>query len=120
MKDLNILTMTFPKNKFLHLTLKKKWFDLIKSGEKKFEYRDVKPHWISRLKNKDGSYKDFDYILFRNGYSRNSPKMWVEFKGISLSESLFKGNPFFIIKLGKVLDYDIDFRDHGNKEGEVQ
>ena len=32
--------------KILHLTLMKKGFDLIKSGEKKVEYREIKPYWI--------------------------------------------------------------------------
>ena len=31
--------------KYLQLTLKKKWFDLILSGEKKEEYREIKPYW---------------------------------------------------------------------------
>lgn len=35
--------------KTLHLTLKKKWFDKITSGEKKEEYREIKPYWIRRL-----------------------------------------------------------------------
>lgn len=33
----------------LHLTLKKKWFDFIASGEKKEESREIKPYWDSRL-----------------------------------------------------------------------
>src|SRR6478609_2178429 len=35
--------------KILHLTLKKKWFDMIASGEKKEEYRELKPYWAKRL-----------------------------------------------------------------------
>lgn len=35
--------------KTLHLTLKKKWFDMIASGEKKEEYREIKPYWIARF-----------------------------------------------------------------------
>lgn len=35
--------------KTLHLTLKKKWFDMILSGEKKEEYREIKYYWIKRL-----------------------------------------------------------------------
>lgn len=35
--------------KTLHLTLKKKWFEMIASGEKKEEYRDIKPYWLNRL-----------------------------------------------------------------------
>lgn len=37
------------KPKVLHLTLKKKWFDMIASGEKVEEYREIKPYWIDRL-----------------------------------------------------------------------
>lgn len=35
--------------KTLHLTLKKKWFDMIDSGEKLEEYREIKPYWGARL-----------------------------------------------------------------------
>lgn len=33
----------------LHLVLKKKWYDLIESGEKKEEYRDETPYWKKRI-----------------------------------------------------------------------
>lgn len=33
----------------LQLTLKKKWYDMILSGEKKEEYREIKPYWGTRL-----------------------------------------------------------------------
>ena len=33
----------------LHLTLKKYWFDMIKSGIKKEEYREIKDYWVKRL-----------------------------------------------------------------------
>ena len=36
----------------LHLTLTKNWFDLILSGEKKEEYREIKPYWEKRLNGK--------------------------------------------------------------------
>jgi hypothetical protein len=35
--------------KTLNLTLKKKWFDMILSGEKSEEYRDIKDYWAQRL-----------------------------------------------------------------------
>lgn len=37
------------ENQILQLRLKKKWFDMILSGEKKEEYRDIKPFWAVRL-----------------------------------------------------------------------
>ena len=36
-------------NNILHLVLKKQWYDLIGSGIKKEEYREIKPYWIKRL-----------------------------------------------------------------------
>lgn len=35
--------------KTLHLNLKKEWFKMILSGEKKEEYRDISEHWVSQL-----------------------------------------------------------------------
>lgn len=77
----------------LHLTLLKKWFDLIASGKKTKEYRDIKPYWTKRLLG-----KKFDEIYFKNGYSKNAPFMRVEWKGIK------KENEKYVIILGKVLE----------------
>jgi hypothetical protein len=53
----------------LILPIKKKWFDMILSGEKKEEYREIKPYYTSRFPS---GFKSF-YVMFRNGYSKNSP-----------------------------------------------
>ncbi|MFA6074027.1 MAG: hypothetical protein WC758_07970, partial [Candidatus Woesearchaeota archaeon] len=74
---------------------KKKWFDLIKSGKKKTEYREVKSYWEKRLLG-----KKFDRIIFTNGYSKTSPKIEVECKGIGFGK--FDGKDCYAIKLGKV------------------
>lgn len=52
----------------LHLTLKKKWFDLILSGKKTEEYREIKPYWEKRLMG-----KTYDKVIFRNGYATPMP-----------------------------------------------
>lgn len=73
----------------LHLPINRQWFDLIASGEKREEYREIKPHWDSRLKLKkdvadfvDMEFKPYTHVHFRNGYSRNAPEMLLECKGI--------------------------------------
>ena len=38
----------------LILPIKKKWFDMIVSGEKKEEYREIKPYYDSRFMNAFG------------------------------------------------------------------
>jgi hypothetical protein len=61
--------------KIQHLTLKNTWFDMIASGLKTCEYREIKPYWKKRLFYPDGSMIRFDKIIFRNGYSKDSPVM---------------------------------------------
>ena len=36
-------------NRNITFALKKEWFELIKSGEKKEEYREITPYWCNRL-----------------------------------------------------------------------
>lgn len=37
------------EKKVLTLSVKKEWFDKIVSGEKKEEYREIKPYWVARF-----------------------------------------------------------------------
>lgn len=123
----------------LHLTLTKKWFDMIESGEKKEEYREIKPYWIKRLldcsmpeeepgENKviphniqydifENAYhpdtvlkayrctfKKFDGVIFKNGYSGGARQM--AFRDITISigngKSEWGSNGLeFIIALGE-------------------
>lgn len=39
----------FETMKILELPLKKEWYDMIECGEKREEYREVKPYWEKRL-----------------------------------------------------------------------
>ena len=98
--------------KVLHLTLIKKWFDLIASGDKRIEYRTFKLHWEQRLVDKSGMMKCFDEIHFRNGYRQDSPFMRVEFLGTIITHSdlctpvhgeELQGKQFLII-IGSVLE----------------
>ena len=54
-------------NKTLHLVLKKCWFDKIVSGEKTSEYRECSPYWNKRLSN-----RQYDTVVFHNGYTNNT------------------------------------------------
>lgn len=121
--------------KILYLTLNKKWFDLILSGEKTEEYREIKGYWAKRFlctiglspqffgvnfsrynisgEKKmiipNGYYKQFDYINFSNGYSKDSRKMVIEFKGFDCTTGnenwgAAKGKEYFVLKLGKITD----------------
>jgi hypothetical protein len=112
--------------KTLHLTLKKQWFDLIASGEKTEEYREVKLYWIRRLVQEFGhphSCADFNFeylgflysmdeavhfdtVEFKNGYSRNAPMMRFKVRDITIDLGKEKwgaepGKQYFVIKLGE-------------------
>jgi hypothetical protein len=112
--------------KTLHLTLKKKWFDMIASGEKKEEYRELKKYWGDRFANGVTSYlssfckggigyqvhwKSYDVIEFRHGYAKDAPKIRVQFKGFEIDKGKTKwgaekGKEYFILKLGKILSHE--------------
>lgn len=113
--------------KVLHLTLKKKWFDMILSGEKKEEYREIKSYWIERLTwheyhskgelelircfaSGEAFRKDFDIVEFKNGYGKEAPTITVEMAGIHYGypKKLEWAEPpygkwFFVIELGEIL-----------------
>ena len=63
--------------KTLTLPLKKKWFDMIKAGVKKEEYREVNSYWIARLvaamvpfTGTVLSFTNFNRLVFTLGYPK--------------------------------------------------
>lgn len=98
--------------KTLQLTIKKQWFNLILSGKKTEEYREIKEYWITRLTLYPfrGGYemKKFDAVQFINGYGKDKPTATFECKGIEIGigdKTLGAlEEDIFIIKLGKELN----------------
>lgn len=89
--------------KVLFLTLKKRWFDMIAAGEKLEEYRDLKPFFETRLKN-----RHYDVVIFQNGYSPTSSRLTVEYKGVKIKTGkeqwgAVKGKLYFALQLGSVI-----------------
>jgi hypothetical protein len=89
----------------LRLTLKRHWFDMIASGEKREEYRTAGKWILSRLEG-----KEYDRIEFKNGYGQNVPTMEVEYLGWAYSFGKRQwggggeqGKPFATIYLGRVI-----------------
>lgn len=102
----------------LRLKLKKKWFDMIKAGIKKEEYREIKRYWIQRLCDLveydmnygtlERVFRKFTHVEFKNGYGKDSPTLLVEFKGLRIGEakpewSDNRQGDVFIISLGAVI-----------------
>ena len=103
----------------LILPIKKKWFDMIRSGEKKEEYREIKPYYDKRFGNillgysldnvKAELYENIEFsILFRNGYSHNSPSLKCKCKlkiGQGKEEwGAESGKEYYILEILEVID----------------
>lgn len=95
----------------LTLPIKKRWFDLIASGEKKEEYREIKPYYQTRFD------KPLTHIRFTNGYGNSVPSVTVELLGISKGipkiewsegegtvENKVENKDVFILTLGKIIE----------------
>jgi hypothetical protein len=88
----------------LRLTLEKKWFDMIASGEKLEEYREPKAWIFSRLAG-----KEYDVVEFANGYGPNVPTMEVEYRGWELrfggrgEWGAVSNQRYAVIHLGRVI-----------------
>ena len=119
------------QEKKLMLPMKKKWFDMILSGEKKEEYRLMTPHWVSRICNICG-FDKLEYtrkvvalgldiitvdmkvpfrICFVNGYSKDSPRFYgivrrYDMRAIAhhpeWGEDAYDGQPHFAFSIDSV------------------
>ena len=101
--------MTQNCKKILDLPLKKEWYDMIESGVKTEEYREIKPYWCKRLL--DGyedmctSYKPFTHVRFHCGYTNRTMLREIESMRLGYGKPEWgapKGTRVFIIKLRKV------------------
>lgn len=88
----------------LVLPIKKKWFDMIVSGDKPEEYREITPYYQSRFKNLFAMYPysaipvgaDSQKLILRNGYSKTSPSC-----EITATLDIKQGNPEWGAEQGK-------------------
>ena len=104
----------------LILPIKKKWFDKILSGEKKEEYREIKPYYKSRFEHcfdvmeHRGKYinafeeNPVREIMFCNGYSKTSLSFIARCTldvGIGKEEwGAEKDKQYFILTIHEILD----------------
>lgn len=94
----------------LTLPIKKKWYDMILSGEKKEEYREIKPYYESRFcrlcRNGLIGGNAEKEILFRNGYGKNSPSFVARCRlsiGTGKEEwGAEKGKEYFVLEIKEI------------------
>lgn len=102
-------------DKSLILPITKKWFQMILSGEKTEEYREIKPYWKSRFEKHfdmqhNGIVEPWDSrtreIVFRNGYQKNSPQFTAVCsikEGTGREEwGAVKGEVYYILTIHKI------------------
>lgn len=92
----------------LVLPIKKQWFEMIVSGEKKEEYREIKPYYDKRLGYLTEGTGKVTTIILRNGYNHSSPsvkcKCTVE---IGEGKKEWGADPdinYYIIKIIEILE----------------
>ena len=92
------MTLTLPVNKF--------FFNQVSNKELETDFRAIKPYWINKLIKNEykkliiedpyqiidlyskfgyNLFKDFEHVIFKNGYSNNSPSIKTKFELISLT-----------------------------------
>jgi len=52
----------------LHLMLHGKWFDSVNHGDKRIEYRQIKPRWTKQIWEKRDTLKT---LVLHRGYTKN-------------------------------------------------
>ena len=118
-------------NKTLHLVLKRKWWDMIASGEKKEEYREICHYWAIRLLDNnyrwysmntdypkdflgwiiehldhraDIQFRPFENVCFHLGYTNTIMTFRIEYFTLSMGKEEWGAEPnkhYFVIKLGE-------------------
>ena len=92
----------------LVLPIKKKWFDMIVSGEKKEEYREIKPYYDKRIGYFAKGVGEITTLVLRNGYSYKSPSIKCKC-AITIGPGLEgcgakPGINYYVLKILKILE----------------
>ena len=101
----------------LVLPIKKKWFDMILSGEKKEEYRETSAYWKVRFSHVFPMYPHSfipmggvpKKVLFRNGYKADSPAFIAECSLDDIRKGkeewgAEKDREYYVIKIHSIFD----------------
>lgn len=108
--------------KILDLVLKHQWYDMIDSGEKKEEYREIKPFWDNKFSCQShglcdlyknckqitlgiGKCEKYTHVKFHRGYTNTTMTFELESIKVGIGNPQWGApdNEVFIIKLGKRL-----------------
>lgn len=97
-KETELGTEKIVQSKPLFLILERIYFNEIIEGTKTEEYRDDSEFYRSRFLSKDRqNFKNYESVIFQEGYRKDARRMTVEIKKIILDD-------IFTIKLGKIIE----------------
>lgn len=83
----------------LFLSLKARWYEMIESGVKLEEYREIKEYWLKRLAD-----KKFRRVQFSYGYTKRTMTFLCDGIEIGTGNPEWGAEPgkeYFVIKLGR-------------------
>lgn len=96
----------------LILPIKKKWYDMILSGEKKEEYREIKQYYRSRFENLElldvyGLPRVAEALIrFRNGYGSDCPSFTalcsLDIRGGKTEWGAEPNKQYYVLKILKI------------------
>lgn len=73
--------MIEPNAKILDLVVHGEAYEVMETGEKNFEFRKPTDWILSRLLDKNGNRKDYDYVRISHGYASGRPYFIATFQG---------------------------------------
>lgn len=90
------------------LPIKRVWFDMIIAGEKKEEYREIKPYYDKNLGYLAVGTGKITIIILRNGYSHKSPSIKCKVAvGIGPGVKEWGAEPgidYYVLKILEILE----------------
>lgn len=86
----------------LVLNLTRRWFDAVRRGGKRTEYRAATPYWAARL----GRLGDGSTILFRPGYARSEEDLLARVVSVDVGPYPYPGWDGDYFRIRFVLDGD--------------
>jgi hypothetical protein len=78
-------------------TIKRQWLDLIVSGKKRTEYRDIKPYWDKRLAQVHVPFR----LRLINGMRAKAPEVTVEIAHVRRNMR----SKQYELAIGKIISY---------------
>ena len=87
------------KARVLRLPVNVGWYSLIRDGKIDFDYREIKPYWTARLKD-----KEYDIVEFYHRFKKDIPVMRYKFEQVVISKIGKYPDDYYIILFSKLDD----------------